>query len=106
MNVKLPNQIAVRCTSLKEAEQLMRALADETSVVWCSGATPSADRTYWKNYEPAIVYTIEHGHMSYGSGVHAASHGIPIVEFAEFMFILDAHDLNEDDEAVDLSSLL
>lgn len=84
----------------------MRALADETSVVWCSGATPSADRTYWGTDKPAIVYTIEHGNMSYGSGVHAASHGIPIVEFAEFMFILDAHDLNEDDEAVDLSSLL
>ena len=106
MDVQLPAHIAVRCTSNAEAKRLMRELNEYTSILWYSDATPSEDKTYWKPSDTSIVYNIEHGRMSYGTGHYARNHNIPIVSFYDFLGMLHVFETEEDDVAIDLATVL
>ena len=106
MSVQLPQKIAVMCRSKADAKRLMCELAAKTTIVWYSGATPSADFTYWASNRPYIVYAIEHGRISYGTDAYAKRYHIPIVECAEFLWMLDGRVMDEDDVAIDLATVL
>ena len=84
----------------------MRELNEYTSILWYSGDTPSEDKTYWKSSGTMLVYNIEHGRISYGTGNYAQNHNIPIVGFSDFLGMLHGFETEEDDVTIDLATVL